>query len=280
MEKTSDGFAASFAISLRFTGGATFNMSNPTERFSSRVEHYAKYRPGYPVEILELLLKKCGLTPKSIVADIGSGTGKLSELFLQNGNTVFAVEPNSGMRAAAEKLLRNNEAFISVDGTAESTTLRDATVDIIAAGQAFHWFDRPKAKIEFNRILKSSGWVVIIWNERRLEATPFLRAYEELLLRYGTDYQDVRHENTASEVAGFFPPNNVIVKTFENRQEFDLEGVTGRISSTSYTPEPGTAEFLKMAEALQQIFAQHAVNGRVVFEYDTRVYLGQLRRDY
>jgi len=270
VEQTREGIQA-------FVSYVFITMSNTKERFSSRVEHYAKYRPGYPVEILEFLGEQCGLTSKSIIADIGSGTGKLSELFLGNGNIVFAVEPNSAMRAAAEELLGRTERLISIDGSAESTTLSDATVDIVAAGQAFHWFDRPKAKIEFIRILKPDGWVVIIWNERRLEATPFLRAYEELLLRYGTDYQEVRHENTAGELAGFFSPNKVIVKAFENRQEFDLEGVTGRISSTSYTPEPGTEQFLMMVDALQQIFAQHAVNGRVVFEYDTRIYLGQLR---
>jgi len=246
------------------------------ERFSSRVDHYAKYRPGYPVAILDLLRTECGLTSESMIADIGSGTGKLSELFLANGNTVLAVEPNSAMRSAAEQYLGDNSRFISKDGTAESTTLPDASIDLVAAGQAFHWFDRTKAKVEFKRILKPHGWIVIIWNERRLDATPFLKAYESLLLRYGTDYQEVRHENVASEVAGFFAPSEVIVKSFENRQEFDFEGVTGRISSTSYTPEPGTEQFLKMLDALQQIFAEHAINGRVVFEYDTRVYLGQL----
>jgi len=251
-------------------------MSKTVERFSNRVEHYAKCRPGYPAEILDLLRSQCGLTKESIIADIGSGTGKLTELFLQNGNTVFAVEPNTAMRRAAEQLLAGNQGLISTNGSAESTTLSASCIDIIAAGQAFHWFDRSKTKLEFRRILKPDGWVVIIWNERRLDATPFLRAYEDLLLRYGTDYQEVRHENTAREVAGFFAPKEVIMERFENRQEFDMEGLTGRISSTSYTPEPGTAQFLKMYEALEQIFAEYAVNGRVVFEYDTRVYLGQL----
>src|SRR6266480_1804978 len=165
-------------------------MSKTIERFSNRAEHYVKCRPGYPVEILDLLRTHCGLTQDSVIADIGSGTGKLSEPFLQNNNQVFAVEPNRAMRTAAEQLLSHYKKLVSIDGSAESTTVPNHSIDLITAGQAFHWFDRPKAKLEFARILKRDGWVVIIWNERRLDATPFLKAYEQLLLNFGTDYQD------------------------------------------------------------------------------------------
>src|SRR6266496_172459 len=251
-------------------------MTNPIERFSNRVEDYVKYRPGYPIEILDPLQSECGLTVESVIADIGSGTGKLSEIFLQNGNHVLAVEPNSAMRLAAERLLGNLERFKSVNGSAESTTLQENSVDFVTAGQAFHWFDQIKTRLEFERILKPGGWVVIIWNERRLDSTPFLRDYEELLLKYGIDYKEVRHENTSSEIANFFAPGELSVKSFENFQEFDCEGVKGRVSSTSYTPAPGTLTSLRMLEALQEVFLKYAVNNRVVFEYDTRVYLGRL----
>ena len=251
-------------------------MTNPIERFSNRVEDYLKYRPGYPIEILDPLRSECGLTADSVIADIGSGTGKLSEIFLQNGNHVFAVEPNSAMRLAAERILGDRERFKSVNGSAESTTLQGNCVDFVTAGQAFHWFDQQKTRIEFERILKPGGWVAIIWNERRLDSTPFLRAYEELLLKYGIDYKEVRHENTSSEIANFFAPSELSVKSYESFQEFDFEGVKGRVSSTSYTPAPGTLASLRMLEALQEVFLQYAVNNRVVFEYDTRVYLGRL----
>lgn len=251
-------------------------MRDTVQRFSSRVENYAKFRPGYPCEILELLTVSCGLSNDSVIADIGSGTGKLSEIFLQQGNVVFGVEPNSAMRTAAEALLQRNSKFKSINGTAESTGLRINSVDFITAGQAFHWFDRKKARVEFARILKPGGWTVIIWNERRLDASPFLKAYEDLLLKYGTDYREVRHENVSGEIVDFFGPGNVTLRSFKNLQEFDFEGLKGRISSTSYTPEPGSQGYLTMLEALRGVFANHANAGRVQFEYDTRVYYGRL----
>jgi SAM-dependent methyltransferase len=251
--------------------------TNSIQRFSSRVENYVRYRPGYPPEILDLLTAECGLSKHSIIADIGSGTGKLAEIFLRNGNLVFGVEPNSAMRTAAEGILRGNRQFKSIVGSAESTNLPTGSVDFITAGQAFHWFNRQKARREFFRILKPGGWGVIIWNERRLNASPFLRAYEQLLLKFGTDYREVRHENAAGEISRFFAPGNAAVRTFENLQEFDLEGLKGRLLSSSYTPEPGTEASLAMLKALEEVFANYASTGRVTFEYDTRVYYGPLQ---
>ena len=248
----------------------------PVDRFSSRVESYVKYRPGYPSEIVDFLSADYGLTAQSIIADIGSGTGKLSEIFLQNGNRVLAVEPNKAMRSAAEHLMSAYPGFVSIDGSAESTTLHTASVDFITAGQSFHWFDQSKAKSEFSRILRQGGWVVIIWNERRLDATPFLRDYEQVLLKYGTDYKEVRHENTAAAIAEFFAPNDYRVQNFENAQEFDFEGLIGRVSSTSYVPEPGTTAFLELLEALRSVFSRHAVADKIVVEYNTGVYIGQV----
>jgi SAM-dependent methyltransferase len=245
-------------------------------RFSSRVESYVKYRPGYPAEIVDFLASDYGLTRNSLIADIGSGTGKLTEIFLRNGNRVLAVEPNEPMRKAAEHLLSNHPGFVSINGSAESTTLDSSSIDFITAGQAFHWFDQAKAKPEFQRILKPGGLVVIIWNERRLNASQFLQHYEQLLLKYGTDYKEVRHENTSAEIANFFAPNEVKLRIFPNFQELDFEGLKGRISSTSYVPEPGTSTFLDMLEDLRKVFSQHAVNDRVVIEYDTGVYLGRI----
>ena len=251
-------------------------MKETVERFSNRAESYARYRPGYPPEILELLATQCALSPQSVVADVGSGTGKLSEIFLQNGNTVFAVEPNPAMRMVAESLLGAKSGFKSVDGSAESTGLASGSIDCITAGQVFHWFDLEKTRPEFARVLKPSGWAVIIWNERRLDSSPFLQAYEKLLIQHGTDYQQVRHENVVAEIDKFFAPQVAALKIFENLQEFDFEGLTGRISSTSYTPEPGTEAFLAMLNSLREVFDKHATAGRVVFEYHTKVYYGRL----
>ena len=250
--------------------------TNPTERFTTRVENYLRYRPGYPAAILDLLASHCGLSGQSVFADIGSGTGILAKLFLQNGNTVYGVEPNTAMRTAAQELLKTYPNFISINGAAESTTLPASTVDFVIAGQAFHWFDRTKARLEFRRILRREGWVVLIWNERLLDSTAFLRAYEELLLISGIDYEQVRHDRGDQSIVDFFAPGSFIRANFANVQELDLEAFKGRVFSASYTPEPGHLNYKTMVEGLEKIFLKHSENGIVAFEYNTNVYFGQL----
>jgi SAM-dependent methyltransferase len=246
------------------------------ERFSSRVENYIRYRPGYPAEILSPLRSECGLSPHSVIADIGSGTGKLSELFLRNGNQVIGVEPNRGMRQAAERLLSLQNNFRSIDGSAEATTLANHSVDFVTAGQAFHWFDPHKARLEFARILKPDGWVVLVWNLRLVDTTPFLREYEALLLKYGTDYEPVRHENAAPSIQAFFAPGEPLVRTFPNRQVFDFDGLKGRVLSSSYTPEREDPSFESMINELKQVFEAHQINGHISFDYDTQVFYGRI----
>jgi SAM-dependent methyltransferase len=245
-------------------------------RFSNRAENYARYRPSYPAEVIAILKSECGLTTNSLVADIGSGTGILSELFLKNGNTVFAVEPNDAMRLFAERDLKRFPSFVSINATAEETTLEPASVHFITAGQAFHWFDREESKKEFRRILRPGGWVVLLWNERRLDSSPFLRDYEDLLLRYGTDYEKVRHENVASEIDEFYAPSTLELKSVEKIQHFDFESLRGRTCSASYTPEPGDSNFEPMISKLEEIFNAYNKNGVVDFEYDTKIYYGHL----
>jgi SAM-dependent methyltransferase len=251
-------------------------VQDPTQRFSSRVENYVRYRPGYPPGVLEHLRRECGLTPGSIVADVASGTGNLTRMFLENGNRVFGVEPNDDMRKAGEQILADYRHFTSVAGTAEATTLPDHSVDIITAAQAAHWFDREKARREFVRILRPGGWTVLVWNERRTDSSAFLRAYEAMLLAHGTDYQEVRHERTTAEISGFFAPSPYQEQVFELVQEFDYPALEGRLLSSSYTPQPGHPNYEPMLEELRRVFDQHEVNGRVCFEYDTRVYYGKL----
>ncbi|HET8783498.1 MAG TPA: class I SAM-dependent methyltransferase [Pyrinomonadaceae bacterium] len=251
-------------------------MSQSVNRFTSRVETYAKYRPGYPYEIVDLLTRECGLTPDSIVADVGSGTGKLTELFLKNGNVAFGVEPNGPMREVAEQLFKDQPNFRSIDGSAESTTLPATSVDVITAGQAFHWFDVPRTRDEWVRILKPAGWAVLIWNERELQTTPFLNDYEQLMLEFGTDYKEVRHENAEAAIEGFFAPNDFFLRSFPNTQVFDYDGLNGRVRSSSYTPEPDHPNFDPMMRQLKTIFDKHQQNGYVNFDYETKVFYGHL----
>src|SRR5262249_12824426 len=157
------------------------------KRFSSRVENYVRFRPGYPLQILELLRRECSLTENSTIADVASGTGIFTRILLEDGNRVFGVEPNPEMRQAGEEFLKGFNNFTSVDGTAEATTLGENSVDMVTAAQAAHWFDREAARNEFVRILKPHGWIVLLWNERQTDSTAFLREYEQLLKTYGVD---------------------------------------------------------------------------------------------
>jgi SAM-dependent methyltransferase len=235
-----------------------------------------RYRPGYPAEALQALGTECGLSPSHMIADIASGTGIWSRLLLENGNAVFGVEPNADMREAGERLLGAFPRFTSVAGTAEATALADQSVDFVTAAQAAHWFDRDQARREFARILKPGGWLVLLWNERRIDSAPFLRDYEQLLLKYGTDYQEIRHERTMSAVNEFFDPSPFRELWFDMRQDFDYAGVEGRLLSSSYAPGPEHPQHAAMLRELRRIFDAHATDGRAAFEYKTRMFFGRL----
>jgi len=245
-----------------------------TTRFSDRVADYIKYRPGYPVAVFDTLAAEGCLTSQSVVADLGSGTGILSAEFLARGNTVYGVEPNAAMRGAAESLLGSNEQFRSVDGSAEASTLPDASVDLIVAGQAFHWFNIANARIECLRIIRTGGVAVLLWNDREVDTTPFLAAYEQLLLDKGTDYAAVDHKNVSDEqLVAFFGNERFQVRAFPNEQQFDWDGLYGRAMSSSYVPQEGDAGHAEFQQGLHALFKQHAEEGHVTVRYQTRMYL-------
>ena len=253
--------------------------SNATSRFSDRVENYVRYRPGYPPQVVQELQSECGLAPHHVVADIASGTGIWTQLLLENGNAVFGVEPNAEMREAGQRLLAAFPKFSSVTGTAEATTLPDQSVEFVTAAQAAHWFERERARREFVRILKPGGWLVLLWNERLTDSTRFLRDYEKMLLTYGTDYEEVRHERTTGAVNEFFDPAPFQERVFEMRQEFDYAGAEGRLLSSSYAPGLEHSQYAPMLRELRRIFDTGAVEGRAAFEYKTRLYFGRLGRE-
>jgi len=247
------------------------------QRFSNRVADYVRYRPGYPAALLDLLRAECGFGPNHIVADVGSGTGLLSKLFLENGNRVFGVEPNQEMRQAGEEYLQSFSKFTSVTGSAEATTLGDASVDFITAGQAFHWFDARAARREFSRILKPDGWVVITWNDRRMEEAQLTREYEDLLERFGIDYKRVKDAYPESEdIRNFFAAGDFSARDLPNQQILDWEGFRGRLRSSSFAPTEGHPNHAPMTAELERIYRAHERNGSVCMEYFTRVYFGRL----
>ncbi|MEJ2368097.1 MAG: class I SAM-dependent methyltransferase [Acidobacteriota bacterium] len=249
-----------------------------TERFSNRVDDYLKYRPHYPQGVIEVLKEHCGLSPSHCVADVGCGTGFLAELFLKNGNRVYGVEPNREMREAGRRYLANHPAFECVEGTAEKTTLPAGCVDFATAGQAFHWFRRGEARREFLRILRPEGWAVLVWNDRSIGGSLFLEAYENLLLRHGTDYRKVDHKALGKErIEAFFGPRGCRVEMLQNRQVMDFTGLRGRLLSSSYVPSEDDPRSRPMLDELALIFEEHQQEGRVSIEYQTRVVLGQLQ---
>ncbi len=248
-----------------------------TTRFSNRVADYVRYRPGYPEVLVQTLQDETGLKPSSAVADIGSGTGISTGLFLRLGCVVWAVEPNREMREAAEAQFREQPRFHSIDGTAEATSLEAASIDLVVAGQAFHWFDVARTRIEFARILRPNGIVALFWNSRHLDATPFLRGYEKLLQDFATDYQQVDHKRIDAAVLNrFFGPDHFQTRTFPNSQTFDFEGLRGRLLSSSYAPAAGHPRHAPMLLELERLFRERAAGDRVQFDYDTELFFGRL----
>jgi SAM-dependent methyltransferase len=250
---------------------------NPTERFSDRVDNYVRYRPGYPASLISHLRERGILRASSVVADIGAGTGISSALFLDAGCEVHAVEPNAAMRAAAEQLLGERAGFHSIDGRAESTLLDDASIDVVAAGTAFHWFEPVATRAEFQRTLRRDGHVVLFWNMRRRDSA-FMREYESVLTRHCKDYAAANAARRADEgaVGTFFNGRPIESATFENAQQLDFEGLLGRVLSSSYAPKPGDPAYAPMRMALGALFDTHAIEGQVTLLYDTRFYSGRM----
>jgi SAM-dependent methyltransferase len=149
-------------------------------------------------------------------------------------------------------------------------------VDFVVAAQAFHWFDAVAACQEFARILRPAGFAALIWNERRRTATPFLIALEQLLQTFTTDRRTLNHEADEDVIKRFFAPDSYTLRSFDNHQTLDYEGLQGRFLSASYVPEVGHLNHAHVLRELRLLFDAHAAEGRVTIEYDTRVFFGQL----
>jgi SAM-dependent methyltransferase len=249
---------------------------DPTGRFSTRAELYRDSRPHYPVEILLVLQQQCGLTAGSLIADVGAGTGLLAEIFLENGNSVIAVEPNAAMRSPLTGLQLRYPRLIPLAGTAEALPLGDRSVDFITAGTAFHWFDLEAIREEFPRVLKPDGWVVIVVNDRRLGPETFLMEYEQLMLRFGGDYPEVKKRHDPMREEEFFAPGGCRTLVLENRQKMDLAALEGRILSSSFMPLPGNPAYPELHAEIAGLFERHQQGGYVEVIYDCRVRYGQL----
>jgi SAM-dependent methyltransferase len=255
------------------------HVKDSTTRFSDRVEDYIRYRPGYPGAIIPFLERAAVLDKSTIVADIGSGTGILTRLFLDYGIPVFGVEPNDPMREAASVFLKDYPGYTPLSGTAEQTGLPESCVDLIVAGQAFHWFEPVQAKREFQRISIPGGHAVLIWNERSEEG-PFHAAYHELLKKYATDYQSVNHKNIPqTELIKFFLPNRMQAMEFDNEQPLDRLQLAGRIFSSSYIPGRNDPAYPQIMREIDLIYDRFSEAAGVVMKYRTMLYFGQIRNE-
>jgi ubiquinone/menaquinone biosynthesis C-methylase UbiE len=241
------------------------------------VESYRQHRPRYPKEIVALLTRECGLHPESVIADVAAGTGLLTEIFLQQNYAVVAVEPNAAMRKACEQLSQEYPRLQCLPGTAEATELADHSVDLATVAQAMHWFDLKRTRAEFRRIRRPQSWCAIIYNNRRMHGDAFHEAYERILIDFGTDYQTVQSSHLTQErQAAFFAPDEMKQEVFPNSQDLTLEGLEGRVLSSSYMPQPGHPRYEAMCSAIEDLFAREHKNGRVRLEYECTVAYGQL----
>lgn len=250
-------------------------MSDVTRRFSDRVANYVRYRPDYPVSLLDALTERGVLRPDATWADVGAGTGIWTRQLAGRVAAVWLVEPNREMRAAGEAGLADLANVNVRDGKAEATGLPAGSCDGITAAQAFHWFDRGAFREECRRVLRPGGVVLLVWNERLVSGDGFLADYESLLRGYATDYAQVDHRNvTPAVLAEFFGAAGHASVEHDHAQFFDYEGLEGRLLSSSYAPAAGHPQHAPMLEALRRVFDRHAAGGRVAFRYVTRAYWG------
>lgn len=234
------------------------------ERFTGRADVYQKYRTRYPDTALRSLEQRCGLTSSWQVADIGAGTGMLTELFLEHGNPVIAVEPNAEMRSACEQLSSRFPQLRCVDAMAEATGLPEHSVDIVAAGRAFHWFDPVRARAEFQRILRPQGWVALVSSGRQKGDAPSMRDYEHLLEEHGVDFAQTLHRyNAHQRMDEFFAGGEWWQMEFLGEQQLTLEELAGQTQSLSFAPDPEHPKYAGMQQALREYFDRYQQDGRL-----------------
>lgn len=249
-------------------------MKNVTERFSDRADDYALARPSYPDALYGALLRRLDA---HVVADVGSGTGISSAPLLARGLTVIGVEPNAAMRAEAERRFANEPRFTSVAGTAESTTLGDASVDLVTIAQAFHWMDPDAVRRECMRILRPNGVVALYWNWKHTSGTRFLAGYEDLLRGWGTDYLKVKEGYRVTERLDAFFGGEFEHHVFVHSMMLDRDALRALLLSSSYVPGPDDLRRFPMLAALDYLFDATSVDGRVEMYYDAELFVGRLR---
>ncbi len=247
-----------------------------TERFSGKADVYERCRPGYPEEWLDDLVRMLGLSCGSVVADVGSGTGKLTRHLMERGLSVYAVEPNDEMRAVAERTLGGYEGFRSRRGTAEATGLDGACADLVTAGQAFHWFDAAAFRKECRRILRNEGRVALVWTSRVAD-DPVVLANARLCAEFCAEFKGFSggmEQEGDSRFRRFFRDGVYEFREYANDLTFDLKGFLGRNLSASYALREGDAGYAAYLDALVRLFESASRDGVLTIPHRTRSYWG------
>jgi ubiquinone/menaquinone biosynthesis C-methylase UbiE len=248
-----------------------------TKRYAGRVDVYRRYRARYPREVFDFVREHCGLTAASVMADVGSGTGMLAEVFLENGNRVFAIEPNAEMRDVCKELEALYSGLRCIDGMAEATTLPEHSVDIVMAGRAFHWFNQEQCRPEFLRILRPGGWVMLVNLARSTGPEPLLRDFQDLRMKYGLDYAEtVAQFDMDAACRKFLARAEIRSAEFPVIQKLSYEELEGQTASFSVMPQPADAAYPAMQRALRDYFTRYHSGGTVLVPMDCTIYVGQL----
>lgn len=249
-----------------------------TNRFDGRSSDYSLYRPGYPAELVNVLKWEFGLEKRSTIADVGSGTGKLARLFLEQGNLVYCIEPNDDMRKRAFQDLSPYKNAVIFNGKAEQTGIGNHSIDFITAGQAFHWFDPELARKEFIRILRPQGFVVLVWNDRVPRLSGINKTYEDICRRFSKGYHASGSKAVSKDAVSNFFENDLKEFTIPNPQQLDLDGLKGRYFSASYAIGKDNPEYENLILSLDNAFKVNQEHGLVTLEYETKVFVGKFQR--
>ena len=241
--------------------------------FLNKADNYNRFRPSYPDKAVELIISLSDKA-KPVIADIGSGTGKLSRLLLNKGSEVYAVEPNIDMRKTAEGELSKNKEFYSIASTAENTGLKSDSVDIITVAEAYHWFDNETARLEFKRILRPGGYVILLWNEFEVDA--YVEEKDKFIEKYRKHPKQEKHISRDERADNLFGKDGYIKVSYDNSIKQNYESLLGGMLSTSYTFNQNDDNYVEFEKGLKSLFDKYSINGLLESKIHTVCYYGRI----